>query len=322
MEQCAAARARGKIIERQIIKMKLEWVQERGNAERRRELMVQMEGLKVGTQHLGSIISTKKFVTLTAGHVLSSNKHIIVRRAFGDADTSEQEVSVAKEFLLQVFVEGKVRGRGRTLTCSELKSYYARLESEDFCCTHTGRSLHFFTSRMPDQASPDRLRPELPYFHEDQVTVRSSLWANYFFGDVSQRDTYLLNLSRPYVNQEQKLDFTSIFSSMDGVVETFLATSPDRRADLQVNPDGKLCSVSESFVQHHNVKFGGRHKLRCFFNAFHSRCIVSGLGGGVDTLSVDRKIDATGFHILFVNIIYFLMILFLIVSNSFTHLSF
>ncbi len=69
-------------------------------------------------------------------------------------------------------------------------------------------------------ASPDRLVNSLTYSDPNQVTVRSSWWCNSFFGAETKRNDYLQRLSREYLNAENNLVFDTIFTSMDGIINT------------------------------------------------------------------------------------------------------
>jgi hypothetical protein len=57
-------------------------------------------------------------------------------------------LDAAIDFMLRVFVEGRVRGKGTPLTVEERIAYFQRIDSEAFTCTFTGRRLQFFRSFM------------------------------------------------------------------------------------------------------------------------------------------------------------------------------
>ena len=167
---------------------------------RREELMTQMAPLLHGTLNLGEIVYSNQFV-LNMAHNLIVN---------GASFTTEESI----DFILRCFVEGFVRGKGQPLAAAQRQQYFQRLDTEDFNCTHTGRRLQFFRSFMPDMASPDRLvfvdGKSLDYSDENQVTVRSSWWANQFFRAETDRDDYLQRLSQPFLNANNNLDFDVI----------------------------------------------------------------------------------------------------------------
>jgi hypothetical protein len=147
---------------RQVLNLKMLWVGE--------ELMAEMNELQVGTMNLDVVVCSLKFMNFTA---------IQLRRR--DPEFSLEQ---AIDFMLRVFVEGRVRGKGTPLTVQKRKAYFQRIDSEPLYCTFTDRRLQFFRSFMGDMASPDRVvwkkegskLKSLPYSHLDQVTVRSSWW--------------------------------------------------------------------------------------------------------------------------------------------------
>jgi hypothetical protein len=165
-----AAHKLGKQRQRQVINLKIQWMQEQDVA-RREVLMNQMATLLPGTLCLGEIVYSNQFVLVTAHNLIVN----------GASFTTEQSI----DFILRCFVEGFVRGRVQPLTEAQRQEYFQRLDTEAFHCTHTGRRLQFFRSFMPDMASPDRLvfvdGNSLDYSDENQVTVRSSWWSNMFF---------------------------------------------------------------------------------------------------------------------------------------------
>jgi hypothetical protein len=62
----------------------------------------------------------------------------------------EFSLEEAIDFMLRVFVEGRVQGKGTPLTVQEREDYFQRIDSESFTCTFTGRRLQFFISFMGD----------------------------------------------------------------------------------------------------------------------------------------------------------------------------
>jgi hypothetical protein len=139
-DQTAAA-ALGKERLREVLILKMEWARE-DNQEVREGLLAQMNALMVGTQHLDVVVSSLKLINLTA-------------RGIRDRD-EEFSLEESIDFILRVFVEGQVRGKGTPLTVKERQAYFQRIDSEAFTCTFTGRRIQFFRSFMGDMASPDR----------------------------------------------------------------------------------------------------------------------------------------------------------------------
>jgi hypothetical protein len=294
-DQKAAARL-GKERQRQVINLKIQWMQEQDVA-RREELMNQMAVLLQGTLHLNEIVYSNQFVLFTANHLKEKDANF----------TTEESI----DFILRCFVDGHVRGKGQPLTEAERLAYFQRLENEAFHCTHAGRRLQFFRSFMPGMASPDRLvfvdGQSLDYSDLNQVTVRSSWWSNMFFGTETDRDDYLQRLSQPFLNANNNLDFQPIFTETDGIIRQFLATSPQERNQLHQN-DECLVPAAKSRQIFGDIKnptrrgkkrpsvndFRNWQEVQSFFKAFRSRCVVSGLNGRDFLMSLDRKIDATG----------------------------
>jgi hypothetical protein len=160
-------------------------------------------------------------------------------------------------------------------------------------------------------ASPDRLvfvdGKSLDYSDPNQVTVRSSWWANQFFGAETDRDDYLQRLSQPYLDANNNLVFQPIFTEMDGIIRQFLATSPQERNQLHRNvaclvPIPKVKRICYDINRPFRIvkkresvnDFLNWQEVQPFFKAFRSRCVVSGLNGRDFMLSLDRKIDSTG----------------------------
>jgi hypothetical protein len=161
---------------------------------------------------------------------------------------------------------------------------------------------------MPDMASPDRLifvaGKVLEYSDPDQITICSSWWANKFFGAETDRERYLQKLCKPYLDSNNSLNFTEIFSEMDKIIKDLLTTPPQERFKrfqyrecLLSVP--KTCQIFQS-MKHMGTKvtpnndFRNAEEIRTLLKAFDSRCAVSGLSGRDFMLSVDRKIDKTG----------------------------
>jgi hypothetical protein len=149
-------------------------------------------------------------------------------------------------------------------------------------------------------ASPDRVVwkkegskwKSLPYSHPDQVTVRSSWWANSFYNKEPFRDALHFRLNREYLNDNGELDFTAKFNDTNEVVKRFLVTLPTERINLNQNAH---CLVANVKVQQmfHNIKgnangmchttigvlrpsvndFSNWQELQSFFKAYHSRCV-------------------------------------------------
>jgi hypothetical protein len=144
-----------------------------------------MQELMGGTMHLDVVVSSLKFIQFVA-------KHINDR----DPDFSLQ---LAIDFMLLVFVEGRERRKGTPLTVQAREDYFNRIDSEAFKCTFTGRRLQFFLSFMGNKASPDSVVwkkegskwKSLPYSHPDQITARSSWWANKFYHTDPFRDALI-----------------------------------------------------------------------------------------------------------------------------------
>ena len=292
----AAYRSLGKARQRQVIKLKIQWTEEL-DAARRERLVDEMVSLLHGTQDLGRIVFTYQFVLVTAGTLRQS-----------DASFTAEE---ATDFILRCFVEGHVQGKGQPLNACEREEYFKRLETEAFHCAHTGRRLQFFRSFMPDMASPDRLNfaqgKSLHYSDPFQVTVRSSWWANMFFGDHADRDDYLQRLCSAYMDDNRNLAFEETFSVTDEIIRQFLCTPLQERVHLNRKD---ICLVPPAKAQKifDNIKYGWKRgqkkpsvsefqdcqEVKNLFKAFGSRCVVSGLNGRDFTLSLDRKIDTTG----------------------------
>ena len=290
-----AARQLGKQRENQVIHLKIQLSHEQ-DAARREDLMNQMTVLLQGALNLGLIVYSNQFVILTANNLKENDANF----------TTEESI----DFILRCFVDGYVRGKGQPLTEAERLAYFQRLDTEDFNCTHTGRRLQFFRSFMPDMASPDRLvfvdEKSLDYSDPNQVTVRSSWWANQFFGTETSRDEYLQRLSQPYLNADNNLDFQPIFTEMNGIIQQFLATSPQERNLLHQNV-GCLIPVAKVRQLFRGIKNPNRRgnkmpsvndfldwqEVQSLFKAFCSRCVVSGLNGRDFMLSLDRKIPFT-----------------------------
>ena len=95
------------------------------------EIKVELQDLLKGTKHLSRFISTERFVANVAKHIQERDPAFIKEEAI--------------DFILRVFVDGSVRGKGG-LTDAERKDYYRRLEEEIFTCSHTGLRVHFFVS--------------------------------------------------------------------------------------------------------------------------------------------------------------------------------
>ena len=98
--------------------------------------------LMIGTIHLRVTISTERFIANVAAHLRSR-----------DPAFSPEE---ALDFILRVFVEGSVQGKGTRLTEEQRDLYFRRLDQETFLCHHTGLPVHFFVSFLFEMASPDR----------------------------------------------------------------------------------------------------------------------------------------------------------------------
>ena len=277
------ASALGKRRLRQVIQLKLQWM-ETSSIDEKTRLMQEMEGLLDGTDNLTSSVHVLDFIVDASSDLKKRDRNFSTEEAI--------------DFLLRCFVEGSVKGKGTPLEDEERALYVERLDSEVFTCFHTGRRLQFFRSTMPDQASPDRLifmgTGVLGYTHPDQITVRSSLWANLFFGDVRNRDKLLNDMSRIYL-QDGLLNFDNVFRQMDQLTMMFLTTSPDRRRFLN---QGAVCLVphrrTQRLVNRRRNEFGSTEELKDLYRAFQSKCVVSGLNGGEFHVSLDRKIDLTG----------------------------
>jgi hypothetical protein len=69
-----AARALGKQTLREVLILKLRWVEEQ-NQEMRDELMAEMRDLMVGTQNLDVVVSSLKFIHLTAKAIFRFKRH-------------------------------------------------------------------------------------------------------------------------------------------------------------------------------------------------------------------------------------------------------
>jgi hypothetical protein len=137
-----AAAALGKERLREVLALKMRWVEEE-DEEVRGELMAQMRELMKGTQNLDSIVSSLKFIHFTAKNMYLRDQEFILEEAI--------------DFILRVYVDGQVRGKGTPLTVQERQDYFQRIDSEPFTCTFTGRRLQFFRSFLGDMASPDRV---------------------------------------------------------------------------------------------------------------------------------------------------------------------
>ena len=87
---------------------------------------------------------------------------------------------------------------------------------------------------------------------------------------------------------------------MDGIIQQFLATSPQERMQLYSDVR-RLIPVAESrqiFGRINQIQsvndFLNWQEVQSVFKAFHSRCVVSGLNGHDFMLSLERKIDKSG----------------------------
>ena len=106
------------------------------------EIQSELQELLKGTKNLAKTISLERFIANVARG--------IVRR---DPNFTYEE---AIDFILRVFVDGSVQGKGERLSDEERKDYYRQLEDDIFCCVHTGLPVHFFVSFLFEMASPDR----------------------------------------------------------------------------------------------------------------------------------------------------------------------
>ena len=289
-----AASMLGKQRQREIILLKIRWLQEE-DQEQQENLMLQMTTLLKGTIGLGLTVYSNQFVIHTANNLKQNGANLSIDESI--------------DFILRCFVDGSVRGKGQPLTPAERQEYFERLDTDAFYCSHTGMRLQFFRSYMPNMASPDRLvfvnGTSLDYSDPNQVTVRSSWWSNAFFGSESNRDEYIRRLTQPYLNADNNLDFNPQFSEIDGLIHQFLATSPQARNLLHQN---SACMVTVTKVQQifNHIKtpirikyvtkkysvndFRNWKEVQSLFKAFRSRCVVSGLNGRDFMLSLDRKI--------------------------------
>jgi hypothetical protein len=136
------ARGLGKQRLRQVLIIKMQWVEET-NQEVRDGLLAQMNALMVGTQNLDVVVFSLKFIHLTASALLRTDQEFRLEEAI--------------DFILRVYVEGRVRGKGTQLTVEERQAYFNQIDTKGFHCTLTGRRLQFIISLMGDMASPDRI---------------------------------------------------------------------------------------------------------------------------------------------------------------------
>ena len=106
------------------------------------EIQSELQELLKGTKNLRETISLERFIANVARNLQKRDQNFTYEEAI--------------DFILRVFVDGSVRGKGARLSDEEREKYYRRLEEEIFYCVHTGLPVHFFVSFLFEMASPDR----------------------------------------------------------------------------------------------------------------------------------------------------------------------
>jgi hypothetical protein len=233
-------------------------------------------------------------------------------RRVGELETFTPQSSV--DFCLHLLVGGNIHG-SKSLTVMDDQScanHYHRCKTETFPCFWSGLPVDFYSSGLPSQAYPDRIISDengtiLLYSHPEQVTVRSSLFANRFFNDWSDRKALLDELTTFHLMSYGLLDFSPAFSIADKLLDKFLAAPVEERKTLcQYSGDISKINVSQVF---HNMNNPNRHSsvkkkrdVKCdlmdvgelvqLIRALRAVCIVSGLPESIILLSVDKVVQS------------------------------
>jgi hypothetical protein len=113
-----------------------------GNNVRLAEIKKELQELLIATMNLRRTILTAHFIATIAKNLKQRDP------------TFTKDEAIA--FILRVFVDGSVQGKGQRLTEDKRQEYYRRLDEEIFHCHHTGLPVHFFVSQLFEMASPDR----------------------------------------------------------------------------------------------------------------------------------------------------------------------
>jgi hypothetical protein len=233
------------------------------------------------------------------------------RRA-GELETFTPQSSV--DFCLHLLVNGNIHG-SESLTVMDDQSranHYHRCKTETFPCFWTGLAVDFYSSGLPSQASPDRIIFDengtvLLYSHPNQITVRSSLFANRFFNDCDDRKALLDKLTTFHLASNGLLDFSPAFSNADKLLDKFLSTPVEGRKKLcHYGGDISNIDVSQVFANmnnpNRNLAVKKKKDAKCdlmsvgeleqLIRAFGAICMVSGLPESIILLSVDKVVQS------------------------------